>query len=92
MLDGEIVLMKEEMLLPFRDLQKRIQRKNLPKKWLTDFPAVFIAFDLLERSGEDCRALPLDRRRRELQSRLDQLPSQSKGTIRLAEWLEATGW
>jgi DNA ligase-1 len=91
-LDGEIVLMKEGTLLPFRDLQKRIQRKNLPKKWLTDYPAVFIAFDLLERSGEDCRALPLDQRRKKLQSLLDPLPFQSKQTIRLAEWLEASSW
>lgn len=91
-LDGEIVLMKEETLLPFRDLQKRIQRKNLPKKWLIDYPAIFIAFDLLERCGTDCRALPLDQRRKELQSLLDQLPAQSKGTIRLAEWLEANSW
>jgi DNA ligase-1 len=91
-LDGEIVLMKEGQLLPFRDLQKRIQRKNLPKKWLTDYPAVFIAFDLLESFGEDRRSLPLLQRRALLESFLQRMPLQGQATVQLAKWLEASTW
>ena len=54
-LDGEIVVWKDERPAPFNLLQQRIGRKNLTKKVLTDAPVGFIAYDLLEWQGEDVR-------------------------------------
>ncbi len=62
-LDGEILPMKEERVLPFSELQKRIGRKQVSKKLLRDVPVVFLAFDLLEQAGEDFRTRALSQRR-----------------------------
>ena len=68
-LDGEIVGWKDGVVLPFAALQRRIGRKTLGKKLLSEVPARFLAFDLLEWHGADRRAEPL-RRRRELLEQL----------------------
>lgn len=62
-LDGEIVGWKDDHVLPFSDLQRRIGRKKLTEKILRDVPAAFIAFDILECGGADRRSLPLSERR-----------------------------
>ena len=62
-LDGEILVWKDDRPAPFALLQQRIGRKTLTKKVLADAPVRFIAYDLLERQGEDQRALPQHRRR-----------------------------
>ena len=62
-LDGEVVGMIDGRVLPFTDLQRRIGRKTVGKKLLSEVPAHFIAFDLLEWEGEDVRQQPLARRR-----------------------------
>ena len=54
-LDGEIVVCKGGRPAPFNLLQQRIARKTLTKKVLTDAPATFIVYDLLEWQGEDLR-------------------------------------
>ncbi|MEO8543428.1 MAG: ATP-dependent DNA ligase [Burkholderiaceae bacterium] len=58
---------------PFAELQKRIGRKTLGAKILRELPAVFIAYDLLEQGGEDCRAIPQHLRRTALESLAAQL-------------------
>lgn len=67
-LDGEIIGIKEGMVLPFAALQTRIGRKNVTKKNLSEVPVGFIAYDLLEYGGEDWRNRPLYERRRQLES------------------------
>src|SRR5690606_18249662 len=52
-LDGEIVAYKENRVLNFSELQKRLNRKNISKKMLEDVPAVVLAYDLLEWQGID---------------------------------------
>ena len=54
MLDGEVLVWREgeEQPAPFNLLQKRIGRKLLTKKVLADAPVVFVAYDLLESSGQ----------------------------------------
>jgi DNA ligase-1 len=47
-IDGEILAFKEKLPLPFAELQKRIGRKNVTKKVLTEAPVALICFDLLE--------------------------------------------
>jgi DNA ligase 1 len=66
-LDGEIIGMKDGVVMPFAALQTRIGRKNITKKNLTEVPVGFIAYDLLEWGGEDWRGRPLTERRAQLE-------------------------
>tara|TARA_R110002049_G_scaffold305056_3_gene501160 strand:- start:116177 stop:117784 length:1608 start_codon:yes stop_codon:yes gene_type:complete len=71
-LDGEILAAEPDgKVLPFSQLQRRIGRKTVGKKLLTEVPVVFHAFDLLERHGVDLREQPFTSRRRELEQLLD---------------------
>jgi DNA ligase 1 len=54
-LDGEILVWKDDAPAPFALLQQRIGRKTLTKKILTDVPVTFMAYDLLEQAGVDVR-------------------------------------
>ncbi|WP_114810329.1 ATP-dependent DNA ligase [Paraburkholderia kururiensis] len=64
-IDGEILAWAPgaAVPLPFAQLQPRITRKTLTKKVLADYPATFVAYDLLEAQGEDLRTTPLEARR-----------------------------
>jgi DNA ligase-1 len=66
-LDGEVLPWKDGAPLPFTQMQRRIGRKELGAKILAAVPVVLVAFDLLEHSGEDVRARPLEWRRAELE-------------------------
>jgi DNA ligase-1 len=78
-LDGEIVAWRENRVLPFAEMQRRIGRKQLGKKVLSEVPARFIAFDVLEQGGLDIRPLPLDERR----TRLDRLLAHNSPASRI---------
>jgi DNA ligase 1 len=67
-LDGEIVAWKDDRVMPFSLLQRRIGRKSLGKKILESVPVRFIAFDVLENAGLDVRMRPLAERRQMLES------------------------
>ena len=62
-LDGEIVVWREDRVQPFAELQKRIGRKTLGPKLLREIPVVLLAYDLLEWQGRDLRAMPQQERR-----------------------------
>jgi DNA ligase-1 len=62
-LDGEIVVWRDDRVQPFAELQKRIGRKTLGAKLLREIPVVLLAYDLLEWQGRDLRALPQQERR-----------------------------
>lgn len=66
-LDGELVCYKDGRPLPFNILQTRISRKNVTKKILTEAPAAFLAYDILEYNGKDIRNLPQSERRKLLE-------------------------
>ncbi|GAA4357835.1 ATP-dependent DNA ligase [Variovorax defluvii] len=70
--DGEIVVWREDRVQPFAELQKRIGRKTLTPKLLREIPVVLLAYDLLEWEGRDLRALPLHERRALLDARVAQ--------------------
>ena len=57
-LDGELLAALPNNLLPFSMLSKRASRKRVGKKILTEIPAVFVAYDLLEAHGKDIRSEP----------------------------------
>ena len=89
-LDGEIVVWKDGRVQPFAVLQRRIGRKTLGKKILTDAPAAFLVFDLLEFQGEDIRSKPLRERRELLESLLSGAGDQSR--ILLAPIVARESW
>jgi len=73
-LDGELLAHDGDGPLPFAALQKRITRKTVPKKLLTEAPVILMAYDLLEDAGHDLRETPFAERRDRLEARLQDLP------------------
>lgn len=66
-LDGEILAFRDGQPMPFQKLQKRIGRKRVGKKTLSDIPVIFMAYDIMEFQGEDIRSKPLKERRKILE-------------------------
>lgn len=67
-LDGELLVLREDGMASFADLQQRLNRKNVNDKMLADFPAGIRAYDLLSDGGEDTRPLPFAQRRARLEA------------------------
>lgn len=65
-LDGEVLGWMDGGPLPFAALQRRIGRKRLGPKILSEVPVVLLSYDLLEIGGEDIRHLPFTERRERL--------------------------
>ena len=78
-IDGEVLAWDTEAGLPmsFAALQKRIGRKTVPKKLLSEAPAILRAYDLLEDEGRDIRALPFADRRARLETHVAHLPPEA---------------
>jgi ATP-dependent DNA ligase len=67
-IDGEVLPWRGGAPLPFAQIQRRIGRKILGHRILSEVPVVLLGFDLIERHGEDVRERPLEWRRAELES------------------------
>jgi DNA ligase 1 len=65
-LDGEIVAIRDDRVLPFRILQARLQRKSVDETLLREVPIAYIVFDLLAHGDELLLEEPLSRRRERL--------------------------
>ena len=72
-LDGELVVKKENTIFSFNELQKRIGRKKVSKKILNDLPVHFICYDILFFNNLDVRKLPFFERRVFLQNYIKKL-------------------
>ncbi|MDA3613475.1 ATP-dependent DNA ligase [Polluticaenibacter yanchengensis] len=66
-IDGELLVHKDEIVQNFSELQKRLNRKNISRKMLQDLPVVLFAYDLLEWENADWRAKQLSERRQQLE-------------------------
>ncbi len=66
-IDGELLIMRDGRVQSFNVLQQRLNRKNVSRKLMTDYPAHIRAYDLLARAGKDLRALPFVERRATLE-------------------------
>ncbi len=86
-LDGEILCWRGDQPEGFHALQRRITRRRLSDQLLEEFPAILLAYDLLESDGKDIRSLPLHQRRALLESLIRQLPAE--GALRLSPSVEA---
>ena len=97
-LDGEILVWPpgEPQPSPFAQLQRRLGRKAPGRQLLAECPAAFVAYDLLERDGEDWRPRPLNQRRSALETLLQELPAaaQAPGAnlLRLSPRLTLQQW
>ena len=97
-LDGEILVWPagSDQPAPFAQLQRRLGRKAPGRKLLAEFPAAFVAYDLLELGGDDQRQRPLSQRRSALEDLLQGLakttPTPTAGLLRLSPRLPLTAW
>src|SRR5699024_9081408 len=85
-LDGEICVYKDEEILPFQLLQKRMGRKKPSQKVREEYPVLFIAYDLLFHDGKPIFEKTLIERRSLLQilSQEYQLPVTNQ--FKITDW------
>lgn len=89
-IDGEILPWKDDAVLPFAELQRRIGRKSLTRKVLEEVPAVMVAFDALEHGGKDIREVGMRERRAVLERAVAGLgPAIRTSPVIVAESWEA---
>ncbi|MBB3193344.1 ATP-dependent DNA ligase [Roseateles terrae] len=88
-LDGEILIWRDDRVQPFVELQRRIGRKLLGPKLLRELPAVLVVYDLLEQQGQDLR----DHSQYERRQRLEQLVgAQAHPALILSPLVTADTW
>jgi DNA ligase 1 len=66
--DGELLVVRDGAVMPFNDLQQRLNRKTVTPRMLEQHPAHLRLYDLLVADGEDLRPLPFVERRRRLET------------------------
>ncbi|MFY7922462.1 MAG: ATP-dependent DNA ligase [Gemmatimonas sp.] len=89
-LDGELLAWRDNVPLPFSELQKRINRKTVGKKLLADVPCRLLVYDCLEHHGHDVRSEPMTSRRTHAEALVTQLPGGA--TIGLSPVVHADSW
>jgi DNA ligase 1 len=91
-IDGELLPVKDNVVMPFAALQTRIGRKTISKKLQTEVPVRILAYDLLELEGEDLRTLPLRERRSRLEALISATASpqllEPSPTVAFRSWPE----
>jgi DNA ligase-1 len=90
-LDGEVLIWQPgvDAPAPFADLQKRIGRKTLSARLLSELPAVLCCYDLLEFGGVDLRALPQHERRALMETEVAAIDLPQ---LRLSPVIRADSW
>ncbi len=66
-LDGEMLVLRDGVVMPFNELQQRLNRKTVNRKMLEQYPASVRLYDILWENGEDLRRLSFDQRRARLE-------------------------
>jgi len=88
-LDGELLAWSDDAPRPFSDLQRRLGRKTVGRTLLERVPVVFMAYDLLERDGDDRRERPLEERRRAMEQVVH---GADTPRLRVSPLVEADNW
>ena len=88
-IDGEILAVKENKVLNFNELQKRLNRKTLTKKMLEEIPIEVFAYDLLELEDNDLREKPISARRAMLE---ELLLNENPKNIKLSQSIDFEKW
>ncbi len=86
-IDGEVMPWTDGAPLPFAQMQRRIGRKVLGQKILSEVPVVLVAYDLMEHHGEDVRERPLEWRR----ARLEEIAPVDSALV-LSPVVKAASW
>lgn len=89
-LDGEICVFKDNKILSFQMLQKRMGRKKPSRQIMKKYPVLFIAFDVLYHKGHTVFDWPLQKRRELLQelSETYQLPISNQFAVNTHEHID----
>jgi DNA ligase-1 len=90
-LDGEILAMKDNAVLLFNDLQKRLNRKNVTKKLMEEVPVGLYVYDLLELDGKDLRTSSMATRRKLLEQLFEKNPIDTD-LLHLSEVIDVDHW
>lgn len=88
-LDGEILAVKDDKVLNFNELQKRLNRKTLTRKMLSDIPIQVFTYDLLELENNDLRDKPISGRRAMLE---ELLLNETPENIKLSTVIDFEKW
>ena len=91
-LDGELLPWRDGRVLPFTEMQRRIGRKNLSAKILSEVPVIVQCYDLLEYEGKDIRTFEFKTRREFLEKTIEKLSDESRAIFRITESIEAGTW
>ena len=91
-LDGEVLPWIDGRVRPFTELQRRIGRKNLSAKILSEVPVILQVYDVLEVDGRDIRSLDFRSRREMLEQLIDSLEPKAREIFRPTEVVEAADW
>jgi DNA ligase-1 len=67
-LDGEMLVLRDGEVMPFNELQQRLNRKIVTAKMLSQYPAFVRLYDILADNGEDLRRLSFYERRVRLEA------------------------
>jgi DNA ligase-1 len=92
--EGEILPFRNGAMLPPGHLQKRLAHLRPDPEDLAEVPVIFLACDVLEQFGEDCRARPLHDRRARLHEAIGALPAEValKAILQLSDIVRAPSW
>lgn len=85
-LDGEIVAVRDDRVLPFRYLQARLQRKDVGADLLREVPVRYVVFDAIARDDEFLLDHPLADRRARLAELFAGVEAREDGALAIAPW------
>lgn len=88
-IDGEILAVKEGKVLNFNELQKRLNRKTLTKKMLSEIPIEVFVYDLLELENNDLREKSISARRAMLE---ELLLNENPENIKISQVIDFEKW
>jgi len=88
-LDGEILAVKDNEVLNFNELQKRLNRKTISAKMMKEIPINTFVYDLLELENEDLREKTLVERRLLLEQLIE---NSGPENIKISEIIVAKSW
>lgn len=89
--DGEILVMRNNDIQSFGELQTRLGRKTVSKQLRASHPVIFRAYDMLEYNGKDLRNMPLHHRISMLEQSTTEVGCiHHHAAPKLSSWEEAT--
>jgi len=88
-LDGELLVVRDDEVASFNDLQQRLNRKTPTAKLLREHPAAVRLYDILREGQDDLRGLSFAERRRRLETWYTRAP---RSALDLSPMVPFTAW